>query len=213
MSDPLEELLKLAGPGIGERLIYKENRASLAPWHALGEELLELLCGRNGFFGYERSLLVRPLHGAGDVLGVVEWNATELWKLEYKLDLAKALFFAEDAFGNQYAIYERAVRSFDAETGDFADISDTLRGWIKEVLNDAASRTAYPLARRWQVENGPIPSGQRLVPKLPFACGGQYSTDNLYLARDVEAMRLYGSIAAQIRDVPDGGTVRFRITE
>ena len=213
LPDPLEELVELAGPRLGQRLTYKEHVASLAPWHALGKELLELLCAKNGFFAYERALLVRPLHGTGDVLGALEWNSPELWKATYDLDMSEVLFFAEDVFGNQYGIRQKDVCYFYAETGDFAHVSDSLRGWCRAVLNDAAVRTSHPLARCWQAENGPIPGGHRLAPKLPFVCGGTYSIDNLYLTRDLKAMQFYGSIASQIRHVPDGGSIRFKITE
>ncbi|MGD9644213.1 MAG: hypothetical protein AB7U73_00785 [Pirellulales bacterium] len=41
--------------------------------------------------------------------------------------------------------------------------------------------------------------------------GGDYVLENLYALDDVKGMRFRASIANQIRDLPDGTKIRFRI--
>lgn len=64
---------------------------------------------------------------------------------------------------------------------------------------------------KWQATNGRVLEGQRLAPAIPFILGGEFSVDNLRAQQSVTAMRYRGSIAVQIRDLPDGGTVKLGI--
>jgi len=50
--------------------------------------------------------------------------------------------------------------------------------------------------------------GHRLSPKIPFVMGGDYEVDFLYSIESVKAMRFRGSVAIQIRELPDGSKVR-----
>jgi hypothetical protein len=43
--------------------------------------------------------------------------------------------------------------------------------------------------------------------------GGKFSVQNLYALASVKAMRMRGSIAIQIKDLPDGGKIRFKIVD
>ena len=75
------------------------------------------------------------------------------------------------------------------------------------ILSDYSYRTGHPLAHDWQIRHGPLPAGQRLAPKVPFVVGGKFLVENLYATSDVEGMRFRGSVARQIREVPDGAQV------
>lgn len=63
------------------------------------------------------------------------------------------------------------------------------------------------------MRHGVLVEGQRLVPKLPFVAGGEFEVDNLYAADAVEGMRARGNLAVQIRDLPDGAQISYRIVE
>src|SRR5207244_2392703 len=110
-------------------------------------------------------------------LGLLEWNAEDLWKGEYVEDLSSVLFFAEDVFGGQFRIRAERVCTFDPETGQIEVMSSSLGAWAHELLADYEFQTGYPLAHAWQVKNSPLPTGVRLLPKLPFVCGGKYEVD------------------------------------
>jgi hypothetical protein len=74
-------------------------------------------------------------------------------------------------------------------------------GWAAAILDDFNALTGFPLAHEWQGANGQLAAGMRLVPKIPFVAGGEFSVENLCAPDSVRAMRLRGSIAVQIRDV------------
>jgi hypothetical protein len=178
-------------------------------WGALGDEIAEVLRARNGFYAYESALLVRPLQSERPPLGSFEWNASELWKCEYELP-TDCFCFAEDLFGGQYCISGAKIRSFNPETGTLDEEWPSLEAWAAEILARRNFRTGHALAHAWQMKNGPLTPGMRLLPKIPFLSGGQYDVENLYAIEDVKGMRLRAHVARQIRDLPDGSQIVFK---
>jgi hypothetical protein len=92
-------------------------------------------------------------------------------------------------------------------------MASSLEDWADQLLADYEVLTGYPLARDWQQEHGPLPAGQRLVPKIPFVLGGDFATSNLYPLDAAQGMRVRAELALQLRDLPDGTTVRYRVLE
>src|SRR5205823_2208076 len=138
-------------------------------------------------------------------------NDATLWKSEFKRDLTKVIFFAEDIFGIQFCIKDDEVCTFDPETSESKVIATSLADWARWILEDPRIRTGWPLAHFWQLRNGPLESGIRLLPKVPFVLGGQFAIENLSQAHDIEAMRYRASIANQLLDCPDGSKVILKI--
>jgi hypothetical protein len=168
----------------------------------VGEELASMLGQRDGFCAYESALLVHP----------VRRNAPKLWKEKYVTDHDNVLFFAEeDAFGCQFCLHNEKVWTFDPETGALEEMSPSLGLWARSVTEDCEYRTGFPLAHAWQLQNGPLLNGTRLLPKVPFVLGGKFEMENLYQDEDVKGMLFRASIANQIRDVPDGSEISLSV--
>lgn len=204
-----EKLLSIASAPL--RTDIPEISPLLSEQGSRGRELYQWLTDRNGFFAFESALHVFPL-GPGGGLDLETWNAPPLWRSAYG-DMAEGLlFFAEDAFGHQFAIRGDGIVSFDPETGKAEALSPDLEGWAERILDDYEFLTGYPLLHEWQERNGPIPSDYRLAPRVPFVAGGDFSLENLYLANSVEIMRFRASLAQQIKDLPDGAQIRLKIT-
>jgi hypothetical protein len=212
MSENLSKLLSISSPAIVDapnaiatrKLIVEESSG-------LEQELCSLLTEKNGFFALESALLVRPLDHEGEPQGILQWNDSEAWKATYTFALGQSVFFAEDIFGVQFCIRANSVQSFDPETGHFTKIADTLEGWARWILEDHRVRTGWPLAHQWQEQHGPLLPGMRLLPKVPFMCGGEFSVTNLYELQDVDGMRFRASIANQLIGVPDGTKIVFKV--
>jgi hypothetical protein len=100
---------------------------------------------------------------------------------------------------------------FAPETGSLEYLADDIESCAQMLLSDYEVLTGYPLAHQWQKQNGQLPAGKRLLPKVPFVLGGEFVLDNLYLADAVEGMRFRADIASQIKDLPDGGQIRFNL--
>jgi hypothetical protein len=123
------------------------------------------------------------------------------------------LFFGEDVFGNSFCLREGEVVSFEAETGAVQRFAENIDEWARVVLGDYNLHTGFALAHAWQVKHGALPQDQRLLPKKPFVLGGEYVLENLYALDAVKGMRLRGSLATQIRDLPDGAQIRFEVVD
>ncbi len=77
-----------------------------------------------------------------------------------------------------------------------------LRDWhMKKLVEDA------------RAVSGPLIGGRKYCLKIPGVLGGQYGGSNLGTVSLQELIRISGDMARQIRDLPDGAKVRFKITE
>src|SRR5258708_2436810 len=135
MTPALSKLLRISSEATAA---LKPDTAQMAgflqQWRTVGKKLQRLLPGRNGFWSYESSLLVRPFASTVPPLGVLEWNEKQLWKGCYTCDLDHTLFFSEDAFGCQYCLADDKVKLFDPETGQLENVADSLDGWAQVVI-------------------------------------------------------------------------------
>jgi hypothetical protein len=202
----LEKMLSIAGPPL--------SSAQNPPLGAGYEPLMPILSRLNGFFAFESALHVFPGGPVPDgITNLESWNGPDCWRYAYR-ELADGLvFFAEDIFGGQFAFHDGAIAAFEPETGAVEKLADDLEGWAEQVLTRYAVLTGYPIAHRWQAEHGPIPAGQRLLPKRPFVLGGKYELENLYALDAGKGMCLRGELAVQIKDLPDGARIEFKIIE
>lgn len=179
----------------------------------VAKELFDLLQQRNGFYAFESALHIFPAAAYESEMTLSRWNSFGLWRHEYgELD-GKRLFFAEDAFGDQFCLDDGEVCSFESETGKVKYISDTLEGWAKRVLEDYKVMTGFPLMHEWQRRNGRLTPGTRLIPSIPFILGGDYALENLNAADAVKGMKFRGMLAGKIKNLPDGTQIQLRFTD
>ncbi|WP_219952097.1 SMI1/KNR4 family protein [Dickeya zeae] len=205
----VEKLLSICSDSISPVSV---DRGVLAAYASpLACELITLLKYRNGFYCFESALHVFSFNMVGDDFGIVEWNNNELWIDAYDDMARNALYFAEDIFGGQFCIKNDGIYTFDPETGMFSWLANSINEWCGIVLNEYKFITGYPLAHSWQKMHGLIPSGYRLVPKVPFVAGGDFDINNIYVEKSDKAMRSRANIALQIRDIPDGGHIQLDI--
>lgn len=50
----------------------------------LADQLLGMLCQRNGFYALESALHVFPTHSSQNEIGICDWNESALWRSDYK---------------------------------------------------------------------------------------------------------------------------------
>jgi hypothetical protein len=203
----VEQLLSISSEPLAPRA--KALSKLLEPY-ALGSELFHMLECKNGFYAFESALHALPLTSATEI-SLEEWNAGSLWRDGYQDMSEGLLFFAEDVFQNQFCLSPDGVLRFEAETGATTFTADSVEGWAEKILGDHRRQTAWPLASKWQAENGPLPTGKRLMPKIPFFLGGEHSISNLWVGDSVEGMRFKADLASQTRNSPDGSAVRLII--
>jgi hypothetical protein len=203
----VEKLLSISSEPLAPR---PKAPAKILESHPIGPELFHMLECKNGFYAFESALHVFPLTSSVG-MSLEEWNADSLWRDGYR-DLAEGLlFFAEDAFQDQFCLSGHGVLRFCAETGAAAFMADSIESWAAEILADYKCQTAWTLANKWHAENGPLATNKRLMPKIPFFLGGEYSIENLWVGDPVEGMRYKADLALQTRELPDGSIVKLNI--
>ena len=197
---------------------FNQGHVSLAPdlllvAGRLGAELEQLLNRKDGFFAFELALRIFSSRDSDYSYSLNQWNAPDLWRNDFAGLADDCVFFAEDVFGGQFCIKGGAIYSFDPETGNLEAIANSLEAWAEEILSDYNVWTGYPLASEWQKIHGALPYNQRLMPKIPFICGGQFELNNLFPINVVSGMRSRANLARQIVDMPDGAQIQFNIVE
>ena len=175
------------------------------------DDLLGMLRQRNGFYAFEGALHVLPSCSRGQHVGLDHWNAANVWRHEFADATQGCLFFAEDIFGGQFCIKTDAIFTFDPETGELNKFAKSIENWASVLLDDFEVVTGHVIARKWQERNGSIPFGMRLVPKIPFIFGGEFSLANLHQMESVAAMKSRAQIARQIAGVPDGAQIELDV--
>jgi hypothetical protein len=212
MSSAIAKLAALGGPPLGGSLgAVASDIVAPSSLEELG--LVKLLRQRNGFYAFEQALHVFPLVSTRDEQGLEAWNSKSSWREGYQDFAEGCLFFAEDVFGGQFCLRDRCVMAFDPETGEKTLVAADVEHWAQCILDEHDVLTGYPLAHAWQERYGVIPLGQRLVPKVPFVLGGDFTVNNLFLLESGRAMRSRANLAVQIRDMADGTEVKFRIVD
>jgi len=204
-----EKLLSIASPP----LLNVDDDIDMRILNAAGahaDDIAAVLGKRNGFFAFESALRFFPSRSVPISYGLEDWNDPKLWRFEYA-NLMEVFFFAEDIFGNQFCVSAGTICSFDPETGEVGELASSLEEWAKIILSDYDVLTGYNLAHEWQSKYGRLSGRNRLVPKIPFVTGGEFSLPNLVALEAVRGMRARGNFAQQIRSLPDGAKVRFMI--
>jgi hypothetical protein len=203
----IEKLLSIASEPLAPDSV--EGLAGRPPSKRL-EELHKLLSVRNGFYAFEGALHVLPwVAEPSQHMSIQRWNEESLWRGWYQGQVDNLLFFAEDAFGGQFAIQGDQIVSFDPESGDVNVFASSIEDWAGKLLLNYDELTGWSAARSWQLVYGAIPVGQRLLPKTAFILGGAYSQENLFAADAVKGMQYRAELWLQIRDLPDGAQVRL----
>lgn len=137
MGPRLDELLSVAGPEVGATEPVTEG---------LPTELGEMLLRRNGFVAFESALHVFPSNPPREgEMTLQRWNENEVWRTSYDGLADGFLFFAEDAFGGQFAFDStNRVVSFDPETGAVDQLASDLESWADRIMSDYPLLTGFP---------------------------------------------------------------------
>jgi len=198
----LQKLISIASAA------FSLEPASESNFEELPSELSILLKNRNGFSAFESALVVFPAKESNGVPGIREWNDMTGWRRHYRTVLAdQYVCFAQDLFGLQFAISNRSIIRLNPETGNVTTYASNIEEWAKRLLENYAEDTGWPLAHEWQLTHGFLPANYRLLPKLPFALGGEYEVENLVALNCQQVMNYWGKLYETIRNVPDGKAV------
>ncbi|MDB5584212.1 MAG: hypothetical protein JWR80_9388 [Bradyrhizobium sp.] len=211
MTPALRKLIEIGGPPFAPT----SSPAGKAVSHLgdIGASIGEVLAAKNGFFCFESALRVFPSASVDSSCGLAEWNSPGLWKADYRGIADNIFCFAEEILGRQFVIHEDKIAVFEPETAELEIIASSLEEWASKILLDYRQMTGHVFAHAWQSVHGPLHPRHRLMARTPFVLGGAFSIENFAALDSVQMMKSLGNLAFQLRDLPDGTKVQFRILQ
>lgn len=183
--------------------------ATSCPTKEIPHAISSLIEEKNGFYCFESSLHVFPWGGGSG--SAEHWNSLDVWDVKYSGSVSGLTFFAEDAFGFQFAAAADGIYSFDTETADRELVSRDIMEWSSLILDDYEVQTGYPVMHDWQVDNGPIPLGCRLAPALPFFLGGEFDPKEMRSKESFSLLEFRAEVYKRTKSLPDGAQIEMPI--
>jgi hypothetical protein len=121
--------------------------------------------------------------------------------------------FAEDALGDQFLLRDGAVLHLWAETGELEPAAPDLATWLAALLADPERTLALEPLLAYLNAGRTLAPGQLLAAYPPF-CVTQSEQGVTLEAQDWLERRLFlAELARQIRGLPEGAEVRFKVSD
>jgi hypothetical protein len=180
----------------------------------LPANLAGLLGQINGFLQFHGGLHVRGAcreptwHSLRDA-----WDGEAAFHRLYPEVRPEDVPFAEDNLGDQFLLRDGRVWRLAAETGEVESLEVGLAGFFEAVEADPVEFLRLHPLLQFQQEGGRLEPGQLLAAFPPFCT--KESADGVSLAAISadEQRRFLADLAAQLRDVPEGGRIDYRVEE
>lgn len=139
------------------------------------------------------------------------WNAPTTWRDTYGEAAAGLVFFAEDAFGDQFAYRgEHAeVVIFEAEVGRVVPFAPHFVAWLEEMVERPAAILPFEVLAGQRAEGRHHQAGTHLFAWPPLSTVESRTGVSVGHVDALEAMRFRGQLARQVRDLPAGTQVRI----
>lgn len=156
-----------------------------------------LLQRRNGFYA---------LGGLLHVLGACQeppnhslraWNHSEGWRRAWGRLPEGLTFFAQDAFGNQFAYRAGKIVRFRVLSGKVEAMYATLREWLEAVILEPdylLNRRAFQACVQ---RHGPLPYGGHFCPTTPLVDGAPIDPEHVEVLPTRDSMERQARVVAQ----------------
>lgn len=139
-------------------------------------------------------------------------NERHAWLSFYGDMIEKSLeFFAEDAFGVQFASINGNVGVFQPETAELELLEMTQTEFYQTIVDDLEGTISWSLYQEGVRLLGKPSSSQHFAFKVELALGGQPVVENMVILDSIEHFKIMASIAKQIKDIPVGTVMRLDV--
>lgn len=173
----------------------------------LPSELTQILRDMNGFILHNGALHVRGASVAP------EWHSlraalrgpTALHTLYENVHVTD-IPFAQDLLGDQFLLRSGQVYKLSSETGDVQPLIGNLDDFFRNVDEDIETFLNVD-------QDHILQPGQLLMAFPPFVVRTSDGSVSLKPIDAGELILFHANLAKQIRDVPDGGSIEFKVTD
>lgn len=181
------------------------------PLHAAHRALLKR---RNGGYFWGGALHIFGACADPETHSLARWNSDDLWRQNFGDATAGLFFFAEDAFGDQFALDSTGkVFVFRAEQGLVEELADDFEQWLLMAVHTPDELLGRGAFSRWASANGRLPYGHQLQAFPPFLFAESDDDVELDAVPALENMEFHAAIAQQLASIPEGARARVEFTE
>jgi hypothetical protein len=181
--------------------------------HDVPSPLAGLLREINGLVAFGGGLHVRGacLEPAWHSLRAAWRGATSLAE-RYPGVLVTDVPFAEDALGDQFLLRDGVVYRLAAETGELESLGVELTEFLQRAAEDPVGYLSLEPLVAFERDGGVMEPGQLLSVYPPF-CTNASQPRSIEAIPAGDRLAFLASLGEQLRDLPDGGTISFRVTD
>jgi hypothetical protein len=126
---------------------------------------------------------------------------------------ADDLPFGQDALGDQFVWRDGYVWKLDAEIGELKPLKMTLPEFDAAVRADPDEFLALGPLREFQAQGGNLEPGHLLSVIPPFVFEESAAGVNYQAVPVLDRLKFLSQLACELRDVPDGATVRIHTSK
>jgi hypothetical protein len=208
---PLDKLLTKIDP------LFKPpafEEAALPAGMKLHKTHRQLLQKRNGGYFYGSALHLFGACREPAFHSLLAWNAADSWRKAYGPVAEGLVFFAEDAFGDQFALDEAGkIFLLRAEQGIAEELADDFDQWLMMAVEAPDELLARETFTHWVSKHGHLPNGSQLQAYPPFIFAESTEDVVLQAVDAVENMEFHAALAQTIASLPEGSRVKVEFTE
>jgi hypothetical protein len=187
-----------------------DDEATLA---RLSPELANLLQHTNGFVQHGGGLHVRGACLEPDWHALRNaWEGPDSVHQLYPDVRALDVPCAEDCLGDQFLLRDGTVWTLAAETGYLKSLDVGLMEFLERTQAEPVEYLSLQPLLRFLHDGGTLEPGQLLSVYPPY-CVKSEGAVSLRAIPNLERRRFLADFARQIRDVPDGRTIQFKVVE
>jgi hypothetical protein len=196
--------LTFTGPAVSDFQLLKKLPSAYAA----------LLIETNGFIAFRGGLHLR---------GVCEspaWHSLQVvWTGEHSLHKyypgvqASDIPFAQDCLGDQFLLRDGIVHKLEGETGSITSMELTFEDFINRAKENPVDFLLLQPLLRFEYEGASLKPGQSISVFPPFVAQQPQGDFSLSPVPTLERISFLADFARQIRDIPDGQEIEFRVVD
>jgi hypothetical protein len=199
------ENITYKGPAVDDEAILGDVPRSLAG----------MLRQINGFVQFHGGLHVRGACSAPDWHSLrAAWRGPDALHRAYNSMESSDVPFAEDCVGDQYFLRDEKVWKLSAETDEAEALNETLGAFLNRVQHDPIEQLEMqPLQQFIEHEQHGLAPGELLAAHPPFCAKQSEAGVSLSAIPALERRRFLAELAAQIRELPEGAPINFKLVD
>ena len=176
-------------------------------------ELVEFLLADNGIVAFRGGLHIRGACTSPRWHSLRRaWHGSQSIAALFPSVSPTAIPFAQDAVGDQFLLDDGRVTFLSAESGDLEDLEMTFGDFLQRAAEDPQRFLGLNPLVEYEQSGARLQPGELLSVYPPYVTHSDAKRSVRAIPAE-ERITFLASLAAQLRDLPDGATIEIKITD